>query len=86
LSPAKALWRAISDGAVNFLKIPPILRFIVGLIGLVMLLLGAISSVLWNVPLLSWLSGSDVAPPFLAAGGFALGIWYLSRKGSNLPR
>ena len=79
-NPAKVLWEACTAGVVNYLLKHRIFRFIVAIFGVLVFIIGLLSSILWNVPILSWLYGKDIAPPLLAAGGYALGVWYMSRN------
>ena len=79
VNPARALWQAVTVGAVAFLKRHPVLRPMAAVIGGILLIVGGFAAVLWNVPLLSWLDGSQVAVPSLAAGGYLLGVWFQSR-------
>ncbi len=81
LQPVKELRRAVTSGSVSFLAQRPILRAFFGIIGAILFLIGLITAPLWNVPLLSWLNGSQVASTCLAGGLVALGIWYLSGRG-----
>lgn len=80
LNPAKALWQAVTKGAIDLLKKHRIFRFLVACFGILALVIGLPAAIFWNVPLLSWLDGKDVAIPLLAAGSYALGIFYMSRN------
>ena len=79
VNPARILWRAVTAGTVAFLKRHPALRTMAAAIGGILLIVGGVAAVLWNVPILPWLDGSQVAVPCLAAGGYLLGVWFQSR-------
>jgi hypothetical protein len=79
-NPAKVLWEACTAGVVNYLQKHRIFRFFVAIFGALIFIIGLLSSILWNVPILSWLDGKDIALPLLAAGGYTLGVWYMSRN------
>ena len=81
LQPVKELRRAATSGTVTFLARRPVLRAFFGIVGAILFLIGLITAPLWNVPLLSWLNGSQVASTCVAGGLVALGIWYLSGRG-----
>jgi hypothetical protein len=78
--PAEALRQAVEGAAIGFLGSHPILRFIVGVIGAVLFLVGVVAAPFWEVPLLSWLSAGQVAATCLAGGVATLGICYVSGR------
>ena len=82
LQPVAALRRAATSGAVSFLALHPVLRSFLGALGAILFVIGVVTAPLWNVPILSWLSGAQVAGTCLAGGLGALGIWYLSGRRS----
>jgi hypothetical protein len=79
-NPARVLWQACTTGVISFLKNHRIIRYLVFFLGLIIFIVGLLSAIIWNVPIFSWLYGKDISPPCLAAGGYALGVWYMSRK------
>ncbi len=76
--PVIALRRAVLDSAVTVLRTRAALRLFVGIAGAALFVTGVLVAPLWNVPLLSWLSGGQVAATCLAGGLYALGVWHLS--------
>ncbi len=80
VKPAAALRRAVLGGAVAYLGSHAALRFLVGAAGAVLFLIGVLAAPAWEVPLLSWLSGGQVAAVCLAGGLGTLGIWYLAGR------
>lgn len=85
LQPVVELRRAVTGGAVAFLSSRPILRSILGAAGALLFTIGVIAAPFWDVPILSWLKGSQIAATSLAGGLGALGIWYLSRRRGARP-
>lgn len=86
LDPAAAARQAALGGAVAFLGRHRKIRALFGAAGAGLLLLGLLTAPLWNVPLLSWLLGGQVAAVSLASGVGALGIWHLSGSGVSGAR
>ena len=87
LEPVKAGQQVVLGGVVGFLAARPMFRLLLGAFGFGLLLLGLLLAPFWSVPLLSWLSGGQVAGVSLVGGFGAIGLWHLSRpkaRGTDL--
>lgn len=82
-NPANFLWVSITKGTVQFLLRHKIIRIFAGTFGLLFFIIGCLTAVIWNIPILSWLYGKNIAIPALAAGGYLLGVWFLSKENSD---
>ncbi|HEX5056951.1 MAG TPA: hypothetical protein VFX02_10690 [Gammaproteobacteria bacterium] len=79
LQPTSAIKNAAISVTVSFLRSRPFPRFMLCLAGASLLMVGFVAAPLWNVPLLSFVSGGEIAAICFAGGLGALGLWYLAR-------
>lgn len=84
--PIGALQRAVENTATAFLRRRPVTRFLVGGLGALSFVLGALLAPFSDVPLFSWLYVYQLSAPALAAGLSALRVWHLSRPNSRSGR